>query len=1114
MKILVRALLISTLAGSVIAAEGGKAFLGVILGSDDAAPTLQSVVQDGPAAHAGLKSGDRVLAIDGQSVATTADLRAVLRTHGAGDKLTFQVERDGAAQTVAVTLGEQSEGKAVSIPSPSKSQGGAVGSGAIEVKPQDPSGSGVVALGPARVPQTATVKVAPPSIATVTTNAAGGFLGVYLEDAEQGALVTNVVSGSPAEAAGIKTDDIITAVGEHRVGKAADLRSALSAASAGDQVQIKLKRGDQTMTVVATLGAQAGAGIAPPVAEPSKPADAKAEPAKGQRAYLGVSIDGTSTGAGVKIASVTDDGPAAKAGLQAGDVITSLDRKETAHLDALMQALAQHHAGDSVRVGVKRGDGQLSLRVRLGSRPEEEAGEAAKENEPEARAEPQAPAKPGKQATEPKRPAKRGSGAAPGFLGVFCAEGEAGATVQDVVGGSPAEHAGLQQGDVIVAVGGTAVHDHDELTKAIRSHHAGDAIDLKVNRGGESLHLKATLGAAPEAEAQVETVPGEAAEQAERAATQAKRAAERAERQARQQAERARAQAERAEKLTQEQAERAEKRAQEQAERQQQRAEEMQRRAEQEQREAERRAREQQGEEQQEKAPAEGAAPRAFLGVVPDTSFDGDGLRVQEVVQDSPAQKHGLRAGDVIVRIDRRAIRNTDDVFAALREHEPGDTVGVRVQRGEETVRVRVTLGERQGGAEQGEEQEADEKHAEQQPERPHGELKKQPREHGGGGAYLGVQLGDEDGGAHVASLVRGSPADQAGLRDGDVITRVDGQPIGSADDLVNAIASQSPGTTVKLRVRRDGKSQTISVTLGHRKDTQAQSMLEVDQGDEAVAIAGDDDAQPHALLDALALPEGVDEVKVDDLVAGGDDDHEPKIDDLVVTDESTGSENDADDDADDEGADDEGVAVFTMTDDQASRDDDCDRDDDGRCDDDCNGHCGEGCDDDQCEATCTEADDEREADDEGEAETGDGQEIVFDVNDEQAAPAQVMLRRAPQGGERARVRFAPPAPPAAPAPAAPRARYQLVRPQGIQVTAPRFAVRLPRAAVRAMPARCGDDCSPRCCACNAPAAAPAARGFARVAAPGAGAVQRLRQQIERLQRQVRELRARLGDRD
>jgi putative serine protease PepD len=84
---------------------------------------------------------------------------------------------------------------------------------------------------------------------------------------------------------------------------------------------------------------------------------------------------------------------------------------------------------------------------------------------------------------------------------------------------------------------------------------------------------------------------------------------------------------------------------------------------------------------------------------------------------------------------------------------------------------------------------------------------------------YLGVStaVAASSRGAAVASVSSGSPAADAGIRQGDVLTAVAGKQIGTPDDVVAALAGRSPGDHVDVRLMRDGAEETVSVTLGSR---------------------------------------------------------------------------------------------------------------------------------------------------------------------------------------------------------------------------------------------------------------------------------------------------------
>jgi S1-C subfamily serine protease len=77
----------------------------------------------------------------------------------------------------------------------------------------------------------------------------------------------------------------------------------------------------------------------------------------------------------------------------------------------------------------------------------------------------------------------------------------------------------------------------------------------------------------------------------------------------------------------------------------------------------------------------------------------------------------------------------------------------------------------------------------------------------------LGLPSGTS--GVVVAKVASGSPADNAGLQTGDVITNIDGQPVSSAKDVRNFVKSHQPGDTIKMTVARNGETRTVSINVG-----------------------------------------------------------------------------------------------------------------------------------------------------------------------------------------------------------------------------------------------------------------------------------------------------------
>lgn len=89
----------------------------------------------------------------------------------------------------------------------------------------------------------------------------------------------------------------------------------------------------------------------------------------------------------------------------------------------------------------------------------------------------------------------------------------------------------------------------------------------------------------------------------------------------------------------------------------------------------------------------------------------------------------------------------------------------------------------------------------------------------------------DKPEGALVSNIEKGGPGDQAGLKAGDVIRKVDGEPIISSGDLPAVIGQQTPGKKVVLEVWRQGAKQEISAKLGDASD----KATKVAKGDEDV---------------------------------------------------------------------------------------------------------------------------------------------------------------------------------------------------------------------------------------------------------------------------------------
>src|ERR1700736_1618058 len=97
----------------------------------------------------------------------------------------------------------------------------------------------------------------------------------------------------------------------------------------------------------------------------------------------------------------------------------------------------------------------------------------------------------------------------------------------------------------------------------------------------------------------------------------------------------------------------------------------------------------------------------------------------------------------------------------------------------------------------------------------------------------------DRTNGALVGDVSPDSPADKAGLKSGDVITQLNGQPIEDASQLKLRVAETAPGSKVHLGVNRNGESKTFDVTLGNLPDNKVAKADEQSGNAKTDALSG-----------------------------------------------------------------------------------------------------------------------------------------------------------------------------------------------------------------------------------------------------------------------------------
>ncbi|MFT3678524.1 MAG: PDZ domain-containing protein [Chitinophagaceae bacterium] len=218
---------------------------------------------------------------------------------------------------------------------------------------------------------------------------------------------------------------------------------------------------------------------------------------------------------------------------------------------------------------------------------------------------------------------------------------------------------------------------------------------------------------------------------------------------------------------------------------------------------------------------------RAMLGVT--TEKEDKGVVINEVTKESAAEKAGLKKGDIITSIDGKKIEDPDDLTKAIRDHKPGDKVSVGYIRDKKEQKVTAELTSWKGVMVYSGVPNFNFNVDDLKLDRffPNGIETPQARSFNQfrtafGTPRLGVSIQDaEDGkGVSVLEVDEDGNAAKAGLKEGDVITEIDGKAINGVDEMARAIRDNKDKISVKMKYLRNGKAETVDLKIPRKLKT------------------------------------------------------------------------------------------------------------------------------------------------------------------------------------------------------------------------------------------------------------------------------------------------------
>lgn len=161
------------------------------------------------------------------------------------------------------------------------------------------------------------------------------------------------------------------------------------------------------------------------------------------------------------------------------------------------------------------------------------------------------------------------------------------------------------------------------------------------------------------------------------------------------------------------------------------------------------------------------------------------GMLVMQVEKDSPADKAGIKSGDLLLKISNQKLSRSSDLTVTVGNAKPGDKLPVSILRNGKTIEKTITVGKRNSKSTVKNSNNSSEEEIER----------------------FGFVLSDEKEGVLVRAVEVNSPAARAGFKNGDIITKINSKKIKNIKDIQSALKDVNPGDGTYFFVTRSEDS-------------------------------------------------------------------------------------------------------------------------------------------------------------------------------------------------------------------------------------------------------------------------------------------------------------------